>query len=191
MYWASQNGHLNVVRYLAFIANNTIGNNYALQSACENGHLDIVKYLISINTDINAFDNYPVIIASENGHLDIVKLLVMYGADIRDRNDSAIYRAYLQSHFDVVEYLIKSGAHIDKLDSRYSDELIYLLYRNGDLTNSIKLMNHFGLNNNNIKKILLKIQDNRNTFMKKLKCYYCDIVIVTQVTTLKCKYNDM
>jgi ankyrin repeat protein len=50
--------------------------------ASENGHLDVVKYLVSQGADITADDNYAVRWASFYGHLEVVKYLVSQGAKL-------------------------------------------------------------------------------------------------------------
>jgi len=56
--------------------------NYAVRWASEYGHLDVVKYLVEHGADITADNNYAVRWASLNGHLEVVKYLVEHGADI-------------------------------------------------------------------------------------------------------------
>ena len=51
--------------------------------ASQNGHLETVKYLVSLEADIKANDNYAVIVASENGYIETVKYLVSLGSDIK------------------------------------------------------------------------------------------------------------
>ena len=54
----------------------TAENNYALNWASENGHLEVVKYLVKKGANVTAANNYPLKWASEKGHLKVVKYLV-------------------------------------------------------------------------------------------------------------------
>lgn len=54
-----------------------------LYFASWNGHLEVVKYLKSVRADINAKDNNgwtPLKIASSEGHLEVVNYLKSVGA---------------------------------------------------------------------------------------------------------------
>ena len=55
---------------------------YAVRNASQNGHLDVVKYLISVGANIYASNNYAVRWASANGHLNIVEYLLELGAEL-------------------------------------------------------------------------------------------------------------
>ncbi len=80
--WASENGHLDVVRYLVKHGANIHANNdQALRWASEKGHLEVVKYLVEKRADIHADDNGALRWASGNEHLEVVKYLVEHGAD--------------------------------------------------------------------------------------------------------------
>ncbi len=59
--WASGNGHLDTVKYLASLgADYAANNNYAIQWASGNGHLAVVKYLVSLGADYAADNNYAI-----------------------------------------------------------------------------------------------------------------------------------
>ena len=63
----------------------------ALHWASENGHLDIVKYLVESGADINAKDYSgwtPLHVAAWNGRLDVVKYLLKHEADVYSKNIS-------------------------------------------------------------------------------------------------------
>lgn len=123
---ASQNGHLNVVKFLIDSVTSENILNSVLSWAAFGGHLDIVK--LSIEKGANnfnlamynsAFGGYTDIVklmlekgannfnvtmedAAAGGHLDIVKLMVEHGATKFDR---AIKAAEAEGHIDVVNYL--------------------------------------------------------------------------------------
>ncbi len=114
--YASENGHLQVIKYLISF-NLTIDdiksvNNYALIMASSNGHLKVVKYLIDKGLtieDIKSYDNYALRWASENGHLIVVKYLIDKGLtieDIKSYDNYAIYKAIKYGHIELGKYLL-------------------------------------------------------------------------------------
>ena len=60
----------------------TADDNYAIRWASENGHLEVVKYLVQNGADVAADDNYAIRWAAKKGHLEVVKYLVQNGAKI-------------------------------------------------------------------------------------------------------------
>jgi len=83
----------------------TAANNYAIKWASQNGHLEVVKYLVKKGADITANINYPLRWASKNGHLKVVKYLVKKGADITADNNYALIWVSENGHLKVVKYL--------------------------------------------------------------------------------------
>ena len=88
----------------------------ALQRASQNGHLEVVKYLINLGlnsnnellNDIRSEDNYALRYAACNGHFEVVKYLISFGLtidDIRSRNMRALQLAAHNGHLEVVKYL--------------------------------------------------------------------------------------
>ncbi len=117
LFWASRDGHLEIVKYLVSLgANIKAKYNQAVVYASENGHLEIVKYLVSQGADIKDRDNSAVIYASKNGHLETVKYLVSQGADIKAQYDSAVIYASRGRHSKTVRYLVSQGAKISALE---------------------------------------------------------------------------
>ena len=51
---------------------------YALRWASENGHLEVVKLLLENGANVHAYNDYALRLASEYGHLDVVKYLNQY-----------------------------------------------------------------------------------------------------------------
>lgn len=103
--FASDTGHLDVVRYLIEHGADMI--TPAVTWASQNGHVDVVRYLVSKGADIT---NEAFRWASAKGHLDVVRYFVENGADVTANNNEAIYWANRNRHTDVVEYLLSVGA---------------------------------------------------------------------------------
>ncbi len=104
--WASNNGHLEVVKYLVGLdANIHTNDDLALIWASEEGHIEVVKYLVWVGANIHAQNDGALILASQYGHIDVVKYLVGLGANIHTRNDAALRWANRFGHLDVVKYL--------------------------------------------------------------------------------------
>jgi ankyrin repeat protein len=74
--------------------------NNALCWASEDGHLDIVKYLVEHGANIHASNDGLLCLASYHRHLDIVKYLVDQGANIHANNILSIDSRY-QKHLIV------------------------------------------------------------------------------------------
>ena len=47
----------------------------ALSWASENGHLEVVKYLVERGADIHIFEDQPLRLASQERHYEVVKYL--------------------------------------------------------------------------------------------------------------------
>jgi hypothetical protein len=88
--------------------------NYALRKASENGHIDVVKYLVErfqlTVEDAQARSNYAFRHATCNGHLEVLKYLVDT-FDLARKDDIladlhyAIYHASRNGRRDIVDYL--------------------------------------------------------------------------------------
>jgi hypothetical protein len=89
-----------------------VSDDFVLKHASDNGHLDVVKYLVEHNADINAGDVTALCYAAYNGHLEIVKFLVEHKADIHVNDDLALSYAARKGHLEVVQYLVNQGADI-------------------------------------------------------------------------------
>jgi hypothetical protein len=104
--------------------------------ASQNGHLSVVKLLLESGANVHADDNDAIILASQNGHLDVVKLLLEYGSDVHEQNNYAIQYASQNGHLYVVKLLLESGADIHandnyaiRMESKYGHlDVVKLLY---------------------------------------------------------------
>ena len=119
VWMASENGHLEVVKYLVENgADFRVLDNRAVRHASVNGHIEVVKYLVEKGADFRARDNHAVTAASANGHLEVVKYLVEKGADFRACYDYAIRIASTCGNLEIVKYLVEMGADFRALDNQ-------------------------------------------------------------------------
>ncbi|KAI2494513.1 serine/threonine kinase [Fragilaria crotonensis] len=117
--WASNNGHLEVVR--ALLMHNGVDVNIkdhagasALYYASYNGHVEVVRALLNHNgVDVNIKDNdgdTPLICASLSGHLEVVRALLHHqGVDVNiqtNYGDTALIWASFGGHEEVVRALL-------------------------------------------------------------------------------------
>ena len=113
---SSENGRLDLIIIAVNKGPDIRANNdIAVRWASQDGHLEVVKYLVSQGAGIRApcfyqINDEPVRLASENGHLEVVKYLVSQGANIRAADDEAVKLAYEYGHSEVVKYLVSQGA---------------------------------------------------------------------------------
>ena len=109
--YASQNGHLDTVKYLIERKVNIhTKNDAALKWATSHGHYNIVKYLVESGAAIHSENNRCLMFASEHGHLEIVKYFIDKGLK---NFDPALRYASLNGHLNVVKYLVEQGADPD------------------------------------------------------------------------------
>jgi hypothetical protein len=78
---------------------------YALRWASENGHLEVVKLLLENGANLHIEHDCVLRWASWNGHLEVVKLLLENGADLHADDDYALRSASVNGHLEVVELL--------------------------------------------------------------------------------------
>jgi len=108
---ASKGGHKDIVRYLVENGAN-IHSSSSLKYASEGGHTDVVQYLFERGANIHADNNYALRFASKNGRSDVVKFLIEKGANIHADGDYALRVAGEGGYTDAVQYLLESGAKI-------------------------------------------------------------------------------
>ena len=105
--WASEKGHLSIVKFLVEIgADIHAENDYAIRLASANGHIEVVKFLVEIRADIYAEDNYAIRLASENGHLEVVDFFMKIGVNPCNNDNHAIKMASKNGHTEVVKRLM-------------------------------------------------------------------------------------
>jgi ankyrin repeat protein len=138
--WASENGHLEVVKYLVSKGADIIYPDGELLGACANGHLEVAKYLLDIGVDVKCYAMigmvceanqieilkflvkngadvtsegcWALISSASSGHLSITKYLVEVGSDVTTKGNRAIALAKYYGHLEVVKYLVDVGADL-------------------------------------------------------------------------------
>jgi ankyrin repeat protein len=97
--------------------------------ASQNGHLDVLRWLVEESPSISASNltdtlNCAVHEAAANGHVAIIQYLVNdsdYSVDVTTRSNLAMLRAARAGQFEVVRYLIEdSNQDVDVLANRQS-----------------------------------------------------------------------
>ena len=104
--YASERGHLEVVKFLSTLPNvDATANNCAIQLASSNGHLEVVKFLSTLpGVDASAQDNEAINNAILNGHLEVVKFLAsLPKVDASDQDNQAIKNASICRHKQIVD----------------------------------------------------------------------------------------
>ncbi|XP_056000947.1 serine/threonine-protein phosphatase 6 regulatory ankyrin repeat subunit A-like isoform X2 [Ostrea edulis] len=93
-----------------------------LYFACENGHIDVVRLLISFGANINACDSSgksPLSVAAENRFHSIVEALISAGADTNTSDYSGrtcLHYAAKSGSFETVDLLLKHRDTVYKPD---------------------------------------------------------------------------
>ncbi|RDL34650.1 uncharacterized protein BP5553_07778 [Venustampulla echinocandica] len=122
LYWASRNGHVEVVKLLlekgADLNAATKSGETPFHQASGSGHVEVVKLLLEKEANPAAADDggwTPLYRASGKGHVEVVKLLLEKGADLvaADRGRwTALYLASENGHVEVVKLLLGKGAYL-------------------------------------------------------------------------------
>lgn len=106
--WATEYGHLDVVKFLVENgANVHTTNSMPLRLAVLGGYLDIVKFLVEHGANVHVDDNMPLRMAAIDGYFDILKFLVEHGANPEAENNRVIRGAANNGHIDIVAYLLQ------------------------------------------------------------------------------------
>eukprot|EP00092_Neocalanus_flemingeri_P106095 GFUD01136081.1.p1 GENE.GFUD01136081.1~~GFUD01136081.1.p1 ORF type:complete len:2869 (+),score=812.68 GFUD01136081.1:304-8910(+) len=118
---ASQEGHLELVRYLleagAGVNATTGTGDTALTYACENGHTDVADLLLQYSAQLeheSEGGRTPLMKAARAGHLCTVQFLISRGADVNrqttNNDHTPLSLACAGGHLAVVEVLLQQGA---------------------------------------------------------------------------------
>jgi len=118
---ASQEGHLELVRYLleagARVNATTGTGDTALTYACENGHTDVADLLLQYSALLeheSEGGRTPLMKAARAGHLCTVQFLISRGADVNrqttNNDHTPLSLACAGGHLAVVEVLLQQGA---------------------------------------------------------------------------------
>jgi len=118
---ASQEGHLELVRYLleagAGVNATTGTGDTALTYACENGHTDVADLLLQYSAQLeheSEGGRTPLMKAARAGHLCTVQFLITRGADVNrqttNNDHTPLSLACAGGHLAVVEVLLQQGA---------------------------------------------------------------------------------
>lgn len=126
--YASDEGHLNMVKYLV-----DNGADIDSEALTVTRNLEIFEYLLEKgNVDINSVGYLGMTALSlssiEEGDLEMFKYLLKKGADVNVKNDdgsTALMIASLYGNLEMVKYLIENGADINAKDNDGSTALIY------------------------------------------------------------------
>ncbi|WP_241158541.1 ankyrin repeat domain-containing protein [Cohnella candidum] len=129
LHWASQNGHVNIVRFLLANGANPNVIDYEgftpIEVATTHGNIEVVKALLAVETtDLSITRNgyTPLHSAAACGHLDILQLLISEGMDIECRDSGGVgytplHWAVQENHFDVTKFLVRRGANVNVKDA--------------------------------------------------------------------------
>ncbi len=134
LYFASQRGHLNVVKLLVdrgFDVNGLTTEGSALQTASRRGHIEIVEFLLDSGADPNLPGGEdlwrPLHEAAYGGRVGVARLLLDRGADVNARaqfrnDEPAIHFAVQRGKFEVADLLREYGAAANPVEP-IADEL--------------------------------------------------------------------
>ncbi|CAC5406432.1 unnamed protein product [Mytilus coruscus] len=124
LYWASQGGHIDIVKELlqhAADVNQCDNNGVSpLYTASEEGHVGVVNELLQHSAKTNHCDNdgtSPLFIASQEGHVEVVTSLLQHSAEVNlSDNDgtSPLCIASQNGHVDVVKELLQYSPDVNK-----------------------------------------------------------------------------
>lgn len=144
LFYAAENGHMEIVKYLIELGVSIDAAGYATQKtplgiAVYNGHIEIVKYLVEKGANIDKKDHLgntilskslllPVECKDKKKKIEILKYLIEKGADIKERNESGetlIHIAGKAENLDGIDYLLKRGLNIEGRNYKEQTPLHY------------------------------------------------------------------
>ena len=113
---ASQNGHLEVVKFLLDSSNKNLVVKAPLSMASKMGHTEVVKLLLEHDPDGDSV-SLANFVASEEGYTEIVELLLDNGAEVNitlnDTGTTPLLIASKNGHSEVVKLLLEKGAMVN------------------------------------------------------------------------------
>ena len=125
LYYYCKNGNLKKIKKLNLSLDDIRSyDNCAFRYASENGHLEVIKYLINKGLtleDIRSLDNYAFRLASLNRHIEVIKYLIYKGLtleDIRSYDNCAFKWASLFGYLEVIKLLIYNGLTLQDIRSQ-------------------------------------------------------------------------
>lgn len=122
IFYASQEGHADIIKFLAEKNTNvniwTTAKWTPLHYAAKNGHLDAVKSLVNQKANVNALTIYrwsPLLLAAEYNHPGVAKFLIESDADISViiRDITLMNWAAHYGHLDIVESLVRKNVNVN------------------------------------------------------------------------------
>jgi len=129
LYYAAENGHLNITRHILDNgAKVNARNKYGMSSllaACRGGHLNVVKFLLERSADIHVkddFDRTVIHFAAASGSTELLRYLIQEKEICYDMycktNKSALHYASQHGHHEAIAYLLNRPGHpsIDFMD---------------------------------------------------------------------------
>ncbi len=144
MYFAAQQGHVEVIRSLVGVGANCNQKNRIgatpLWVASLNGHLGSVQALLEAGADVNMSttkdSRSPLYVASEKGYGSIVEALLGRGADVNqastDTGSTPLHLACQKGNGSIVEALLGRGADVNKAKSSGGATPLIIACRKGD-----------------------------------------------------------
>lgn len=107
MFFASFNGHANVVRQLLIYGVKM--SKFAFCNAVKNNYIDIVQMFIHAGLTDEIMKSNALEWACSNGHENIVKLLIQAGFDVRNFPNALLYATH-GNHTSIINILTNTGA---------------------------------------------------------------------------------
>ncbi|ARF08089.1 ankyrin repeat protein [Catovirus CTV1] len=176
---ASENNNVNAIKYLTekimeinrdktkkeININNECES--ALRISIEHNNSEITELFLKIG--FNSYINSgpcrwtPLEYACSEGHLEIIKLLLSYGAS----KINAILHVRRGKTYEIYKCLISAGADINQLDSITRYYLIKEFFEKCEFDILIKIVDD--IEDDNIKKVINRLKNNRNNFFANLK----------------------
>ena len=151
LYFAAQNGHIEVVKALLEKSANVDARRNTgstpLFIAAQNGHIEVVKILLEnkANVDASRKDSAtPLCIAAHQGHTEVVKVLLQKGANVdarRNTGETPLYFAAQKGHIAVVTALLEKSANVDARRNT-GETPLYVAAQNGHTEVVIALLSY-------------------------------------------------